>query len=185
MSDDQHPEPRAPISEEDFMGLLIRHEPMFRAYARSILPNWSRVDEVIQEASITMWQKLDQLRDAEGFPTWGRVIVRLKCLEAIAAMKREQKVFSEGVIQLLLTESEQIDSSLREQQRRSVRFCLREFSAAHQELLLAPYAGHGRIQRLANAQGKTANALYKLLGRLRGKLETCIRKRLSEEGMTI
>ena len=165
------------------MALLILHEPMLRAYARSILSNWDRVDEVFQEASITMWKKLDQLRDKQGFPAWSRFIVRLKCLEAIAAMKREQKVFSDGVIELLLAESEQIDADLRERQRKSVRHCLDEFSDPHRELLLAPYAGHGRIRKLAGEQGKSANALYKLLGRLREKLELCVRNKLTAEGL--
>lgn len=165
------------------MALFIQYEPMLRAYARSILSNWDRVDEVIQEASITMWKKRDQLRDKEGFPAWGRVIVRLKCLEAIAAMKREQRVFSEGVIELLLAESEQIDSDVRERQRVSVRRCLNEFSVPHRELLLAPYAGHGRIRELASEQGKSANALYKLLARLRDQLKRCVQDRLTGEGL--
>ena len=52
------PEPaeNAP-SQGDFMRLLMQHEPALRAYSRALLPDWQSVDEVIQEASVTLWEK--------------------------------------------------------------------------------------------------------------------------------
>tara|TARA_R110002096_G_scaffold337290_1_gene530652 strand:+ start:1705 stop:1974 length:270 start_codon:yes stop_codon:yes gene_type:complete len=49
------------LDEGDFMRLLMQHEPALRAFARSLLPNWTLVDEVIQEASLTLWHKFEQL----------------------------------------------------------------------------------------------------------------------------
>ena len=56
-----------------------------------------------------------------------------------------------------------------------------KFSPPHQELLLAPYSGEGRVTALAEQGGKSANALYKLLGRLREKLADCIHTSLRQE----
>ena len=44
-----------PISEADSVRLFARHELALRNYARLILPDWSSVDDVLQDASITMW----------------------------------------------------------------------------------------------------------------------------------
>ena len=65
--------------------------------------------------------------------------------------------------------------------RRALRSCLSKFSNAHQHLLLAPYSGDGQVMRIARQMGKTANALYKVLGRLRGKLGDCVRNEISHE----
>ena len=46
--------------------MLVYHEPVLRAYARAIVPDWELVDEAIQEASITMWQKREQLQERDG-----------------------------------------------------------------------------------------------------------------------
>ena len=45
-----------PISEADFVRLFARHELALRNYARLILPDWTGVDDVLQDASITMWE---------------------------------------------------------------------------------------------------------------------------------
>jgi RNA polymerase sigma-70 factor (ECF subfamily) len=44
------------------------------------LPDWDAVDDVLQDASVIMWQKLSQLDDEDGFLPWGKVIVRFPLL---------------------------------------------------------------------------------------------------------
>jgi len=56
-----------PVSEADFVRLFARHELALRNYARLILPDWSGVDDVLQDASITMWESRQRLRDESGF----------------------------------------------------------------------------------------------------------------------
>ncbi|MDA7666441.1 sigma-70 family RNA polymerase sigma factor [bacterium] len=169
------------LSEGDFMRLLMQHEPALRAFARALLPNWHLVDEVIQEASITLWDKFSQLRDEEGFLPWAKVVVRFKCLSAISKMQRYRHVFSDGVLEILADEAEAIDVEEQAAARMALRTCLDRFSEPHQELLLAPYSGDGHVKSIAEESGKSANALYKLLGRLREKLFVCIHKNLKPQ----
>lgn len=168
-------------SHDDFIRLLLRHEPALRAYSRSMLPNWQLVDEVIQEASVTLWEKFDQLQEEAGFLPWAKVVVRFKCLSAIDRLRRDRHVFSEGVLEMLADEAETFDVNERVKSIGALRVCLGNFSQAHQELLLAPYAGEGRVLLLARQVGKSANSFYKLLGRLREKLAECILTRLQQE----
>ena len=96
-------------SEGDFMRLIMTHEPALRAFARTLLPHWNLVDEVIQEASVTLWQKFDQLRSEEGFLPWAKVIVRYKCLSVIDSVRRDRHVFSDGVLELI---AEEVDTAV-------------------------------------------------------------------------
>lgn len=166
------------LSEGDFMRLLMRNEPALRAYSRSMLPDWHTVDEVIQEASITLWEKFGQLRNEEGFLPWAKVIVRFKCLSAVSKKRRDRHVFSDGVLELLAEEAAALDAEQHEAAQCALRKCLENFSQPHQELLLAPYSGEGRVKTIAEESGKSANALYKLLGRLRDKLSDCVHSNL-------
>ncbi len=170
-----------PISEATFIRLFVRHEPALRAYAHSILPDWEWVDDALQEASVTMWQKRGQLWDEEGFLPWAKVILRFKCFSLASAARRDRHVFSDEVLKLLADEAEAISSHDVACVRRALRECIAQFSPPHQELLLAPYAGDGRVLQLARQCGKSANALYKLLGRLREKLAACVRKQIELE----
>jgi len=164
------------------MRLFVRNEPILRAYARSMLPNWSSVDDALQEASVTMWQKLGQLDSEDGFLPWSKVIVRYKCLQLVERLRREKPLLSDEVLKLLAEEADKTTPDEFGSLRSALDVCLAEFSELHQQLLLAPYRGAGRVKELAEQTGKSANAFYKLLGRLREKLSTCIKLRVQAEG---
>lgn len=163
------------------MRLFVKHEPALRAFARSILPDWNFVDDALQEASVTMWEKLGQLRDEQGFLPWAKVILRFKCLSAISTVRRDRHVLSQEVLELIADEAEAMNAEEVASVQRALSACLTQFSDAHQELLLAPYEGEGRVKQLAEECSKSANSLYKLLGRLREKLAVCIRGQLQPE----
>jgi len=171
------------LSEGDFMRLLMKHEPALRAFSRSLLPDWNLVDEVIQESSLTLWEKFSQLESDSGFLPWAKVVVRFKCLSAIRDLGRDRHVFSEGVLELLADEAAEMDAEEHVAAMKALRVCLAKFSNPHQELLLAPYSGEGRVKHMASQSGKSANALYKLLGRLRGKLSGCVHESIAKEAL--
>ena len=165
------------------MRLFLKHESVLRAYARTILPDWDSIDDAIQDASVTMWKKIGQLENEEGFLPWAKVIVRYKCFHVIDTLRRERALLSDEVLRLIADEAESTTASKYVELRISLNGCLSQFTASHQELLLAPYSGAGRVKELAEAKGKSANALYKLLGRLREKLSTCIDKHMQATGI--
>lgn len=161
-----------------FLRLFVHHEQSLRAYARAIVPTWDAVDEVIQEASLVMWRKLGQLDADENFLPWAKVVVRFEALRARRNFARDRLVFSEELLALLADEAAEIEEEDLVLERSALKTCFRKLSAAHQELLLAPYAGNGRVKELAGHSTRSVNSLYKLLGRLRAKLQSCIESEL-------
>ena len=86
---------------ESFLKVFLRHEEDLRSYARALLPHWDAVGEVMQEASVVMWRKLDQLRDESEFLPWAKVIVRYEALKARQTAARDRLCFSDEVFELL------------------------------------------------------------------------------------
>ena len=171
-----------PISESDFVRLFARHELALRNYARLILPDWNRVDDVLQDASITMWESRQRLQDESGFLPWGKVIVRHKCFNAIAKMRRDRLVLDKNVLELIVREEEaerESENLIRIQH--SLAECLGELTPERRELVLAPYRGAGEVKKLAEQGHKTPNSLYKIIGRLRAKLSRCVEEKLRLE----
>ena len=162
------------------MRLFVKHEPSLRAYARTLLPDWNAVDDAIQEASVTMWEKHGDLDGGEGFLPWGKAIVRFKCLSLISALRGDRHLLSDAVLELLASEGEATEADQHVAARGALRTCLGDFTDLHREVLLSPYSEDG-VVGLAKSRDKTANSLYKLLGRLRDKLATCVRRRVSLE----
>lgn len=172
------------LPESDFLRLFVKHEEALRAFARVLLPTWESVDEVMQEASVVMWRKLAQLESADGFLPWAKVIVRFEALRLRREHARDRHVFGDQVLELLAREAAEVPEVQWERERVALRGCLAELAPHHRELVLAPYAGEGRVTRLAEETGRSVNSLYKLLGRLREKLLLCVETRLAKESLS-
>lgn len=172
------------VPEPDFLRLFVKHEEALRAYARVLLPNWDAVQEVMQEASVVMWKKLDQLESAEGFLPWAKVILRFEALRLRRNFARDQHVFSDEVLELLARDAEAVEEDRWERERRALEHCLNQLAAHHRELVLSAYGGSYQVVQLAEATGRTANSLYKQLGRLRTSLARCVKNRLATGNAT-
>ena len=79
----------------------------------------------------------------------------------------------------LADEAAECEDEQMEREKAVLGLCFKRLSPAHRELVLAPYAGSGRVKELADQSGRSVNSLYKLLGRLRAKLHACIESELS------
>ena len=87
-------------------------------------------------------------------------------------------MLSDKVLALIADEASQTSVDEYARLRSALDVCLSDFSDIHRQLLLAPYGESGRIKEMAEQMGKSANAFYKLLGRLRCKLSECVASRL-------
>lgn len=174
-------QPQFDLSEPEFLALLVKHEPGLRAFARVLVPDWDLVDESLQEASVTMWQKRGQLQSADGFVPWAKVILRFKCLKQLEKLRQRRPLLSDEVLQVLAERDAGRFAIEVTERGKALHACLNQFSAEHRELLLAPHRSTDSVVEIAQRQKKSANALYKLLGRLREQLIDCIRRRLAEE----
>jgi RNA polymerase sigma-70 factor, ECF subfamily len=173
------PGPGRGAGDDRFLRTFVRHEAALRAYARVMVPTWEAVDDVMQEASVVMWRKFAELDGEENFLSWARVIVRFEALRARRKFARDRLVFSEELLAVLADEAEDSPEELRVAEAAALRGCLQKMSPAHQELILAPYAGDGRVKQLGEQAGRSANSLYKLLGRLRAKLHECVEREMA------
>jgi RNA polymerase sigma-70 factor (ECF subfamily) len=167
-------------SESDFLRLFIRHEAALRAYVRLLVPAWDGIDEVIQEASIVLWKKFGQLDDPANFMVWAKVVLRFQCLRYRRDKARDRHVFKENFYDLLAREEQEDLAANYENQLHALRICLSQIKPDYREILLAPYAGQGRLKEMAQAAGRSPNSLYKLLCRLRRKLSQCVEARLAQ-----
>ena len=174
--------PHRPVDQSDFMRLFVRHERDLRVFARGLLPNWPAVDDVLQEASVVMWKKLHQLEKEEDFFTWARVIVRFEALRARRNAARDRLVLSEETLELLANEAMPTTRDELEQERAALNECLQKMGDEQRELVFAASMRDGGVKELAEATNRTANSLYKLIGRLRASLRECVDRKLQTRG---
>ena len=166
--------------EGQFLQIFLRNENDLKSYARALLPTWAAVDDVMQEASLVMWRKPDQLQNDDEFLPWAKVIVRFECLKARRTAARDRHWFSDEVFDLLAdseSESGTADDELLAE-REALDGCLGKMDESQRELVLLLYRGHGEVADLAEESGRSVNALCKKIRRLREKLGKCIGEQL-------
>ena len=165
--------------ESGLMRLFLRHQRELRAFARTLLPTWEAVEDTLQEASVVMWKKREQLDDEAAFLPWARTIVRFEALKTRRRVARDRLLLSEETIVMLAEQAAESPDGLLDRERSALKNCLEQFSDEHRKLLMAPYLPGGAVREMAERSGRTANSLYKLLGRLREKLSHCVERRLA------
>ena len=170
--DDQSAEKRTASDDERyeaFVRLLVEHEPRVRSFLRGLLPTWHEVEEVTQEASLIAWRKFD---DFEG----GTSFEALKCRRRVA---RSPLVFADDVWELLADEaSEEEVQTIR---RRHLEDCLGQLERSKRELLLKVHSPGVIMRQVALQSGKSEQAFYKIIQRLRAVVLACVTKALAAE----
>ena len=167
-----------PSTDPQFDELFARNEAALRAFARSLLPSWDAVDEVIQAASLIMWRKLEQVDLPDGFLPWGKVVVRFEAKKYCRTRARDLHVFDPDLLEILADHQDEWEEPDLEREQTALEECLDGVSDSTRQLVLAPYQGHGFLTRLAEAGGRSRNSLYKQIRRIRARLEQCVSEKL-------
>ncbi|MDF1659547.1 MAG: sigma-70 family RNA polymerase sigma factor [Verrucomicrobiales bacterium] len=163
--------------------LFSRHNRELRAYSRLILPSVDPIDDVMQEASIVIWEKQDQLHHEDEFLPWAKVIVRNISFRHRRKLFRDRHVFDDELLERILNEEEAEQEEGNRSGESSREYgalitCLDKFSDERRQLILAPYGKPGAVKELAEQSTRSPNSLYKLLQRLRSKLVRCVETEL-------
>jgi len=174
-----------PITEEQFVALLLRFGPRLKTFVATLLPLCQDVEEVVQEASLVAWRKIDSFRysseapDAE-FLNWVCTIGRFQALNYRRKHWGREKLFDDEVLDRIAALQLQYADRL-ELRKEALQECLRRLSARDKELLRLRYSSDVSVENMARRAGRTASAIYKSLTRIRKALSACIEHALHSE----
>jgi RNA polymerase sigma-70 factor, ECF subfamily len=164
-----------------FTRLWTLHQSSVRAYLASFLGNSIAVDDALQEVALVVWRKGPCDEDASAFLRYS-----LGCARRIALAARRKQ----GAVWLELLSPEAATAladrvAFLEQQSvpnpermHTLRRCLEKLQPEHRELLEFRYSGESKeeLRGLSKRVGKSMEALYKTLERLRDVLRSCVER---------
>tara|TARA_B100000809_G_scaffold121224_1_gene119400 strand:+ start:93 stop:647 length:555 start_codon:yes stop_codon:yes gene_type:complete len=181
--DDQSAEKRTASNGDEryevFVRLLVEHEPRIRSFLRGLLPTWHEVEEVAQEASLIAWRKFDDFEDGTSFGGWLLTIARFEALKYRRRVARSPLVFADDVWDLLAEESS--GEEVQQIRRRHLEVCLGKLERSKRELLLNVHSPGVIMREVALQSGKSEQAFYKIIQRLRAVVLACVTKTLAAE----
>ena len=175
-------EPAQPLDRgEEFVRQMIEHEPQVRIFLRGLLPTWEDVDDVIQEAGLVAWRKFSEFQPGTSFGGWFLTIARFEALAHRRRLARTPLVFSDEVWEILSKESAREEDS--KTYRRLLENCLSKMQPEKRETLLRVHAPGVVMREVAQQSGKSEQAFYKIIQRLRSALIDCVSKSRAAEGV--
>jgi RNA polymerase sigma factor (sigma-70 family) len=163
-----------------FTQLWMQHQGSVQAYLASFLGNALEVDDALQEVAMVVWQKGPWEDEPSAFLGYS-----LACARRIALAARRK--MGDPRLELL---SPEVASALadrvafQEQQEEApsgervlaLRTCLKKIKPEQRALLESRYSGESKdeLRAFAKRGGKSMDALYKTLERLRQLLRVCV-----------
>jgi len=150
-------------------------------FVLTLLPDRPQAEDVVQEVARLLWKKRHEYDPAKPFWPWARAFARYEVLVAIRHQNIRGKYFSQQLIEQLAEERIAQEQQL-SAQREALAGCLQKLDESSRELLMSRYGREASVQKLAEEQGKSPNALYLALHRLRQTLSDCVNRTLRLEG---
>jgi RNA polymerase sigma-70 factor, ECF subfamily len=163
--------------------LFVRHlntaHRLLLAYLVSLLGNRHDAEDVLQRASVTMWQRFDTFEPGTDFLAWASTVAFYESRNFQRVANRSRLYFSDSLLNTLADER-LADLSQHERRLDALDQCLKLLDEPRQQLVQAAYFGEGSMAVLAERLGRAPQTLYNKLTLIRRMLAECVQRRLLE-----
>jgi RNA polymerase sigma-70 factor (ECF subfamily) len=167
----------APEPDEKFINAVIHYGPQIYAYVRALVPNWADAEEVFQETNAILWRQASKAPQVENVLAWSCGVARMQVLKLRDRKKRDRLEFSaefmEAVAAEVVARSDELDH-----RREALARCIEGLSDSDRHLIVERYTHQRDVLAISQAVGRSADAVYKALNRVRRALLKCIESSL-------
>jgi RNA polymerase sigma-70 factor (ECF subfamily) len=166
-----------------FLRLFLRNERRLYAYILTLLPNRADADDALQEASLAMWDKFDGHNPPNDFLAWARRVAYYKVLDVYKRAQRGRIRFSQAMLERVAeVAAEQADTLQLDDRREALAGCVAKLPPRERELLACRFADGATTRSTSEQVGRSVEAVYKALAKIRQALSDCIQRTLAREG---
>lgn len=161
--------------QERVVRLLAQSQERLTRYVVVLIPDWDLAQDVVQRTHVIAWRKADDFRSEgdDGFYRWVKQIAFFEARKQIASRAAAPLPLDPELADLISSDFNEIDEDL-EDRRVALTTCIEKLSARDRELLRLRYWGRETVEALSEQLGRTAQAIYKGLQRIRQRLLDCI-----------
>lgn len=170
----------AKTDPEQFLRLFMESERRIYAFIVSVLPNLTDADDVLQETSLILWKKFDQFQPGTDFVAWACRTAQYEVLKFYEKQGRSRLKFDLEELETLQREVTSMGPMI-EAQHAALARCLEQLNSRDRDLLKRRYVDDASPKQIAEQVGRSIDAIYKALTRIRDGLLNCIQRKLRKE----
>jgi len=168
---------------KQLMRLMTQHQRRIFGYIYTLVPDRHNAEDILQETSVVVCEKFEQFQPGTDFVAWACQVAYWEVRRARQKFARAKVIFDQEVVDAVArTAAEMIpEVDIRHE---ALAQCLQKLHTRDRELILTRYEPGCGVEEAARRSGRSLEAAYKALGRIRKLLHDCVSNQLSAEGAT-
>ena len=173
------PAEREADSRKRLMALMTRHQRQIFAYIYTLVPDRHDAEDLLQETSVVICDKFDEFVPGTDFVAWACQIAWWRIRYARQKFARSKVVFDDELLEKVAHTASAMQQEL-DERHEALAGCLQKLASRDREFLLARYEPGGGVAEAAERTGRSMDAAYKALNRLRKLMHDCVTHALAQ-----
>jgi len=170
-----------PVQHERFMRLFVEHEREVLRYVLAVVPHLPDARDIVQETAVALWRKMTEYDPTRPFLPWACRFASIEIRRFLRRAEQQRRLLDEQAVEVLLARQKERAASLTTR-RAYLRECLEELPPPQRQLVRGYYWEEQDVDALASQTGRSTEAVYKALQRIRQALFECMHRKASLEG---
>lgn len=162
-----------------FLRLYTKHQHRILAYIFTLVPNRADAEDLLQDSAALMWEKFDQFELGTDFAAWACRVAFLKVSNHRKRFARSKLLFNDELLETVAERAIELAPQL-DERRAALQECLKRLEDRDRRMITARYEPCGSAKRAAEASGRSLQAAYRALFRIRKALYDCVTLRIAE-----
>ncbi len=168
-------------SRKRVRALLTRHQRQIFSYIYTLVPDRHDAEDILQETSLVICEKFEDFEEGTDFVAWACQIAYWRVRYARQKFARSKVVFNQEIVDAIAATAATLQKET-DDRHEALQHCLRKLHPRDRDLLLTRYEPGSGVPEAARRSGRSLDAAYKALSRLRKLLFDCVTHQLSSEG---
>lgn len=165
----------------EFAELLHQAHADIFSFIFAMVLNQADAEDLYQETAAVLWEKFDEFEPGTEFRRWAIRVAHLKVLNFVRRSRRRKLLFSDDVLQTIAQVHTDHDARVTAAKAAALQFCMEKLPIADRRMVDSRYSGSSTVQEIAAIEGRSVDAVYKAMSRIRQALLACIERRLATE----
>jgi RNA polymerase sigma-70 factor (ECF subfamily) len=168
-------------SRKRLVSLMTRHQRQVFSYIYTLVPDRHDAEDILQETSLVICEKFDDFEEGTDFVAWACQIAYWRVRYARQKFARSKVVFNQEIVDAIALTASTLQKETGDRHE-ALLHCLRKLHPRDRELLLTRYEPGSGVPEAAKRSGRSLEAAYKALNRLRKLLFDCVTHQLAMGG---
>ena len=166
-------------THKNFIRLFLEAEKDLLRYVMVLIPNVADARDVVQEAAVALWGKIELYDPAKPFVPWACRFALNEAKMFLRKKARQNRLADVVIDQLEIERMENADHF--NARKDHLRACLQTLPDKNAELVKDYYFNELSVEELGKRLERSVDAIYKTLQRVRQSLHDCIEKKIQLE----